>query len=180
MRVIAGRCRGRRLASVPATIRPTPDRLRESLFNALGNEVTDSVWLDALAGSGAVGIEALSRGAQHIVFNDRREEAILLIERNLKRCGITKGFEICQKDVFVLFRTLQRPRCDYLFLDPPYRFGRYRKLLAKALQCRALKEDAFVILELFKRTRIDFIPSGLELLRTLTAGDSHLLLLRRS
>jgi 16S rRNA (guanine966-N2)-methyltransferase len=140
--------------------------------------------LDAFAGTGAVGIEALSRGAKHVVFNDRDRSAYKSVEDNLIRCGVTTGFSVLHKDVFVLLRNpprvfSNRP-LDILFLDPPYDFGRYHKLLTKALSSQVIDEKTLVILELFKKEKLDFIPPDLSLRQTLKAGDSHLLFLSRS
>ena len=132
MRIIAGEFKGQRLKVPRHNVRPTSDRLRESLFNALGEKmITDSLWLDAFAGSGAVGIEALSRGAKHVVFNDRDRVALKVTEENLELCGISTGFTMFRKDVFVLLRnppdSISRRPLNVLFLDPPYDFGRYRR-----------------------------------------------------
>ena len=104
MRIIGGKHRGRRLATVRGEIRPTTDRARECLFNVLDKTVVGSVWLDAFSGTGAVGIEALSRGAEFINFNDRSFAAVRLLKKNLKLCGIEGGWEVQQKDVFILLR----------------------------------------------------------------------------
>ena len=184
MRIIAGKFRGQRLAAPSRGIKPTTDRLRESLFGALGDEnLKASFWLDAFAGSGAIGIEALSRGAEHVIFNDRDHIACKAVEDNLRRCGISSGYSLVRKDVFVLLRNPPRHvsgrTLDVLFLDPPYDFGRYRKLLTKLLESPLVGRKTLVILEIFKKTKLDFIPQELSLLRTLKAGDSHLLLLSR-
>lgn len=184
MRVIAGKFKGRRLTVPRANVRPTSERLRGGLFNALGEKrIVDSLWLDAFAGSGAVGIEALSRGAGHVVFNDRDELALKVIGSNLESCGISAGLTVLRKDVFVLLRNppgrLADRVLDVLFLDPPYDFGRYRKLLVKALASPLVDESTVLILEIFKKTRMDFLPEELSVGRTLKVGDSHLLFLCR-
>jgi len=182
MRIIAGEFKGQRLTVPRDKVRPTSERLRESLFNALGEElVMNSLWLDAFAGSGAVGIEALSRGAQHVLFNDRDRFAHEVIRSNLERCGVSTGFTVLQKDVFVLLRDppasfASRP-LGVLFLDPPYDFGRYRKLLLKAIDSRLVDHRTLLVLEIFKKTKLEFIPEELYVSRTLKGGDSHLLFL---
>lgn len=124
MRVIAGKFRSRRLAA-PAGIetRPTSDRLRETLFNVLGESVQDSVWLDLFAGSGAIGIEAISRGARMVHFVESSSRAIRAIRANLKTLGIAEGFDLVERDTMTALRTLDARgvRCDVCFLDPPYR-----------------------------------------------------------
>lgn len=128
MRVIAGKYRGRPLRSLVGTdIRPTSDRLRETLFNVLtaGNPgaLEGSVWLDLFAGTGAVGIEALSRGAKQVYFVETSAAAVKLIERNLQSLGIVAGYKILRDDLSGVLWRLQRQHvaADVVFLDPPYR-----------------------------------------------------------
>ncbi len=177
MRVISGRYRGRQLAPVRGRIRPTSDRLRETLFNIIGEAVVGSKWLDAFAGSGAVGIEALSREARHVVFNDISRDAIRLVEKNLQTAGIEEGFEIRGLEVFSLFRRVDMSDVDFIFLDPPYDFGRYAKLLEKMCSLCRLQPGVRVIVELFKKTVIQ-PPECLRLVREVQSGDSRLLFLQ--
>ncbi|MGD0571350.1 MAG: 16S rRNA (guanine(966)-N(2))-methyltransferase RsmD [Candidatus Sulfotelmatobacter sp.] len=128
MRVIAGKYRGRPVRSLTGTdIRPTSDRLRETLFDVLtaGNPqaLEGSVWLDVFAGTGAVGIEALSRGAKQVYFVENSAPAAELIERNLHGLGIAEGYQILRDDLSGMLWRLQRDRvvADLVFLDPPYR-----------------------------------------------------------
>lgn len=126
MRIIAGRFKGNRLKVPRSDVRPTSDRLRGSLFSALGDKMLQgSLWLDAFAGTGAVGIEALSRGAEHVIFNDRDRIAYQVVRDNLERCGIEEGCTLVRKDVFVLLRTpsqsLQKT-CQRSFSGPAIRF----------------------------------------------------------
>lgn len=177
MRIIGGKYRGRRLATVRGQIRPTTDRARECLFNVLGSTVVGSVWLDAFSGSGAVGIEALSRGAEFVTFNDRGVEAVRLLEKNLELCRIGIGWEVHQKDVFTLLKKLDSPPLDFVFLDPPYAFNRYQKLLDRVRRLDCLKTKTQVVLETFKKTPVPTLPEGLTLSRIVKAGDNQLLLL---
>ena len=128
MRVIAGKYRGRPLRSLRGTdIRPTSDRLRETLFNVLtaGNPAAleRTVWLDLFAGTGAVGIEALSRGARQIYFFEAAPPAAKLIEQNLHSLGIIEGYKILRDDLLRILWRLHREHvaADVVFLDPPYR-----------------------------------------------------------
>jgi 16S rRNA (guanine(966)-N(2))-methyltransferase RsmD len=128
MRVIAGKYRGRPLRSVRGTdIRPTSDRLRETLFNVLtaGNPdaLNGTLWLDLFAGTGAVGIEAFSRGARQVYFVENSRPATRLIEQNLDSLGITDGHKILQGDLLQILWRLHREHvaADVVFLDPPYR-----------------------------------------------------------
>ena len=128
MRVIAGKYRGRPLRSLRGTaVRPTSDRLRETLFNVLtaGNPAAleGTVWLDLFAGTGAVGIEALSRGARQIYFFESAPPTAKLIEQNLQSLGIVEGYKILRDDLLRILWRLHREHvaADVVFLDPPYR-----------------------------------------------------------
>jgi 16S rRNA (guanine966-N2)-methyltransferase len=128
MRVIAGKYRGRLLRSLRGTdIRPTSDRLRETLFNVLTpgdpQALEGTVWVDLFAGTGAVGIEAISRGAKQVYFVDTLAAAAKLIEQNLQSLGIASGYKILRDDLPGVLWRLQRQHvvADLVFLDPPYR-----------------------------------------------------------
>ena len=180
MRVIGGKYRGRRLATVRGEVRPTGDRLRESLFDILGAQVERSSWLDGLAGSGAVGIEALSRGAARVTFNDRDWAALRLLRKHLGLCAIEDGFEVHQKDIFVLLRQLRYPeRFDFVFLDPPYDFGREAKLLNRTAKCPLVQAGAIVILESLGKSPLPETPPSLQLFHQAQAANSRLSLYRQ-
>jgi 16S rRNA (guanine(966)-N(2))-methyltransferase RsmD len=140
MRVIAGKYRGRPLRSLRGTdIRPTSDRLRETLFNVLtaGNPeaLEGIVWLDLFAGTGAVGIEALSRGAKQAYFVETSAAAAKLIEQNLQSLGIVDGCKILRDDLAGILWRLEREHvvADVVFLDPPYRMRQAYEETLKAL-----------------------------------------------
>ncbi|HEV3510823.1 MAG TPA: 16S rRNA (guanine(966)-N(2))-methyltransferase RsmD [Candidatus Sulfotelmatobacter sp.] len=146
MRVIAGKYRSRPLQSLRGMdIRPTSDRLRETLFNVLtaGNPAAleDSVWVDLFAGTGAVGIEALSRGAREVHFVESSKAGAEAIRGNLQSLGIAAGFEIWQQELPQAFWRMERQKvaADVVFLDPPYRMkNAYGKTL------RALAESSLI------------------------------------
>ena len=118
MRVIAGKFRSRRLKSLPGlNTRPTPDRLRETLFNILSPRMEGCAFVDAYAGTGAVGIEALSRGARRAVFIDRSRAAVEVIRENLASLGLTGRSEVFTGKTLAV---LERVDADIVFLDPPY------------------------------------------------------------
>jgi 16S rRNA (guanine(966)-N(2))-methyltransferase RsmD len=121
MRVIAGEFRSRRLKTLPGhDVRPTPDRLREALFNILAPRIEGAVFLDAYAGTGAVGIEALSRGAARAIFVERGRAAAGVIGENLRALGVENRAELLQAKALSI---LGRRRVDMVFLDPPYRLA---------------------------------------------------------
>jgi len=181
MRVITGKFRGRRLATVPPGVRPTSDRLRESLFNVLGTSVPGSYWVDLFAGTGAVGIEALSRGARFVLFNERDIRAYRCLRRNLELCGIAEGFQALRKDALGLAGQLSSAEpADFVFVDPPYAFKGYQRLFQLLAQSPVVGEETLVLLEVFKKQSLDFLGSAWEELRRIEAGDSILFILRKS
>ncbi len=177
MRIIAGIFGIRRLASVQEGIRPSSDRLRETLFDILGNSVSGSNWLDPFAGSGAVGIEALSRGARFVVFNDKSLAATQLIRKNLEICKVQAGYEIHQVDVFRLLKDNRMPPLDFVFLDPHYSFPRLKKLLTAVSRIGSLQLSTSVVLELSRKTKTDFLENNWIVSRQLVTGDSQLVFL---
>ncbi|MEE2840082.1 MAG: 16S rRNA (guanine(966)-N(2))-methyltransferase RsmD [Acidobacteriota bacterium] len=174
MRIIGGQYRGRRLATVPEGLRPSSDRLRESLFGIVSDSIRDSVWVEPFVGSGAVAIEALSRGAGQLIVNDRSSESLQLVRKNLKVCQVQRGYTIHQRDAFVFLRKLDQLAIDFIFLDPPYRFGRHEKLLKTVGKLPGLKGTTWIILETDKQLKLDFIPANLSVFRTVRVGNSHL------
>jgi 16S rRNA (guanine(966)-N(2))-methyltransferase RsmD len=151
MRVISGKYRSRKLIAPPGLdTRPTSDRLRETLFNVLAASVPGSVWLDLFAGTGAVGIEALSRGAQRVHFVEASVRAARAIRANLASLGISDGFSLVERDAATALRQLetQSVTCDFCFLDPPYRQTRdYEQVLSFLSTSKLLKPDSMVIAE---------------------------------
>lgn len=185
MRVIAGKYRSRRLQSVPGEdVRPTSDRLRETLFNVLAASyrLEDSVWIDAYAGTGAVGIEALSRGARQIYFVEASQKAAALIRKNLGSLGIQDGFDVLEREAEQALRLLdsQAVACDFCFLDPPYRLQHeYEDCLGFLSQSRLLSPASLIIAEHDKH----FDPGEgfgvLQRFRTLRQGDAVLSFYRK-
>lgn len=181
MRVIAGKYRSRRLESLRGLrIRPTADRMRETLFNVLCAgapcALKGTVWVDLFAGSGAVGIEALSRGAAEVIFVEALPEAVALIEKNLRALGIATGFRIFKTDAIVRLGKLGAiEQADFVFLDPPYRMqDAYRRILTGLGRSGVLRPSARVIAEHDRK----FDPGGefgtLRRYRTLEQGDRAL------
>ncbi len=130
--------------------RPTSDRLRETLFNVVAPHIDDSVWLDLFAGSGAVGIEALSRGARSVYFVESAAAAARTIRKNLHTLGIEDGFHVIERDAEIALRMLdsQAVACDFVFLDPPYRkMGDYEQVLGFLSQSQLLAPESQVIAE---------------------------------
>jgi 16S rRNA (guanine966-N2)-methyltransferase len=182
MRVIAGKYRGRTLRSLAGTdIRPTSDRLRETLFNVLtaGNPqaLEGSVWLDLFAGTGAVGIEALSRGARQVYFVENSVPAAKLIERNLHGLGIAEGYLVLQDDLAGMLWRLQRDRvvADLVFLDPPYRMqSAYEETLLALADSSLIWAMSLVIAEHEKKFDLGDEFGSLRRTRKLIQGNTAL------
>lgn len=149
MRVIAGTAKGRTLISPKTdTIRPVLDQVKEAIFNILYNIEGSSV-LDLFAGTGAVGIEALSRGAARAVFVDHDEEAVQLIRKNLERCGFEGNGEILPMTVGKAINILSKKGqiFDLIFVDPPYECHFVRKTLMKLAQSPLLGKNSLIAVE---------------------------------
>jgi 16S rRNA (guanine966-N2)-methyltransferase len=131
LRVIAGIARGRKLKSVPGdTTRPVMDRVKEALFNILAGDVIDSNWWDLFAGTGAIGIEALSRGASFVRFSDLNRGPIETIKENVEHCGFGKQSEIRKGDAFGMLSTQADKKFEYIYIAPP----QYQEMWVKALR----------------------------------------------
>jgi 16S rRNA (guanine966-N2)-methyltransferase len=169
MRVIAGEFRSRRIKSLPGReLRPTPDRLRETLFNIIAAEVPGSVFLDAYAGTGAVGIEALSRGASRAIFLEKNKGALALIRENLDSLGVLSRAAVISGPAL---RELGGRRADIVFLDPPYPLeSEYRQ----ALQLIARAAPKLVIAQHSVRFDPGDYAGALVRFRLVKQGDSAL------
>ncbi len=150
MRVISGSARGHRLQSVPGDgTRPITDRAKEALFSILGNWIEGRYVLDLFGGTGAVGIEALSRGAEHVFFVDRSRAAVRTILQNLTHCRVAESATVARRDSFDFIEKFDGEPFDLIYIAPP----QYRALWKKALEAvdaraELLVEDSVVIVQL--------------------------------
>jgi len=150
LRVISGSAKGRKLKSVPGdTTRPVMDRVKEALFNILAGDVLDSNWWDLFAGTGAIGIEALSRGAMFIRFSDLNRAPIETIKENVENCGFSKQSEIRKGDAFGMLTAQTDRRFEYIYIAPP----QYQEMWSKALKLADenigwLTDDGTVIVQI--------------------------------
>ncbi|MCR2820834.1 16S rRNA (guanine(966)-N(2))-methyltransferase RsmD [Lederbergia panacisoli] len=132
MRVISGTCKGRPLKSVSGNgTRPTTDKVKETLFNVIGPYFSEGLGLDLFAGSGGLGIEALSRGLDHVIFVDRDSNAIQTIHQNIALCNMEEKSEVFRNTADRALKALLKRdlQFDYIFLDPPYRKQKLEELL---------------------------------------------------
>lgn len=182
MRVVAGIYRSRILKSLQGlALRPTSDRLRETLFNVLGPGVAGARFLDLFAGTGAIGIEALSRGAAEVVFIENHLPAVTLIRRNLASLGIGSGFTVISADALRGLGILAsrkkggKPGFDYVFLDPPYAAAEdYARVLRFLGPADLLASGGIVIAEHRRNFDLPKEAGALRRVRVLKQGDAAL------
>jgi 16S rRNA (guanine966-N2)-methyltransferase len=182
MRVIAGTFRSRRLKGPgKLRLRPTSDRLRETLFNVLGPAVRDALFVDLYAGTGAIGIEALSRGAREVVFVEEHAATAQLVRENLAGLGISpgahKGVELIEATALKSLETLAaRHRvADFIFLDPPYEEEEEHLRILEFLDASHLVAPrGLVIVEHSRKTELPERLDRLERVRLLEQGDAAL------
>jgi 16S rRNA (guanine966-N2)-methyltransferase len=188
MRVIAGTYRSRLLKSLKGlALRPTSDRLRETLFNVLGPSVASSRFLDLFAGTGAIGIEALSRGAAEVVFVENHAPAAALIRGNLESLGIRNGATVLAVDVLRGLEMLasskkgQASGYGYVFLDPPYAASKdYLRVLESLGSGNLLAPGGMVIAEHRRSFDLPEEAGALQRYRVLKQGDAALSFYRRA
>ena len=188
MRIIAGRLKGRRLnAPRGRAVRPTSDSLRETLFNVLGPSVENARVLDAFAGTGALGIEAWSRGARHVTFVEKDRSAQMVLVANLKACGLIpedQDPQRTQQDAcaiirgdFLSARATGAP-FDLVLLDPPYDIARLEEAVERGVAAAA--DAGRVVLEHSRRRESPAAAGSFVRSRVLVAGDSALSFYQRS
>lgn len=181
MRVIAGSARGRRLKSVDDLgVRPTTDRLKESLFSTLGPGIRGKRVLDLYAGSGGLGIEALSRGAEHATFVESDPAAAAMIDANLATTGLADRAQVIRQraERFADGNRFGRQKVfDVALVDPPYETGIPAEVLKALAAGGRLAEDAMVVVEVSSRLEYLGPPVGYRLLDARKYGDSKLLYL---
>ena len=188
MRVIAGTYRSRILKSLKGLeLRPTSDRLRETLFNVLGADVAGSRFIDLFAGTGAIGIEALSRGASEVVFVENCSPAAELIRRNLEALGIRKGAIVLAADALRGLEKLsskernKSSQYDFVFLDPPYAAAKdYARVLESLGSGNLLAPGGLVIAEHRRSFELPEEVGALQCYRVLKQGDAALSFYRRA
>jgi 16S rRNA (guanine966-N2)-methyltransferase len=182
MRVIAGKYRSRRLKSLKGmALRPTSDRLRETLFNILGERVAGARFVDAFAGTGAMGIEALSRGAQEVVFIEKHAPAATLIKKNLELLEVRAGARVLPVDTLHGLEILAKENCGgrevaaIVFLDPPYANAEdYDRVLSFLGFGTLLGEGSLVIAEHRRNFELPEAIGNLQRVRVLRQGDATL------
>lgn len=179
MRIVGGEAGGRRiLAPEGRNTRPTAERVREAVFSMLGGRLDGEVVLDVFAGSGAMALEALSRGAERAVLCESSRQAAAVIRRNIDSLGYGERAQLIARDWRV---ALAWPGGGFsvVFIDPPYkRVDEYRQVLEHLAACGRLAPGAYLVLEHEAHTRLDGLPSVYEQLKPHRYGDTAITLLR--
>jgi 16S rRNA (guanine(966)-N(2))-methyltransferase RsmD len=178
LRIIGGACRGRRLYTPKGLrIRPTSDRVKESIFNIIAatlGSLEGLAVLDIFAGTGNLGIEALSRGAVKGTFVDNHQESVLLVKRNLELTGLADRSEVLRQDAVAALKGLAEAgdRFGIVFMDPPYHSESLTKVLDFISDSRIIDRDSLVIAEFSPRDELDTIYGGLQQVDRRTYGDT--------
>ena len=181
LRVIAGKAKGRKLKSVPGdTTRPVTDRVKEALFNILAGDVVDSRWWDLFAGTGAIGIEALSRGAAFVRFTDLNRAPIETIRFNVDHCGFGKQSEIRRGDAFMMLSRGSDAQFEYIYIAPP----QYMEMWEKAMELvdedlNWLSADGWVIAQIDPKEYKKLVLENLEEIEQRRYGSTLLIIYER-
>ena len=167
MRVIAGKARSLRLKTPAGTeVRPTTDRIKETLFNMIQMEVPGSLFIDLFAGSGGIGIEALSRGARRAYFVDNAAEAAACIRDNLAFTGLSESATLLRQDAALALRQINEKEADIIFMDPPYQDGCEERIFRVLPEMPYVTENTMIILEAEVNRQMDFLEDlGFEVVR---------------
>ncbi len=154
MRVISGTARGTKLNSIDSiSTRPTLDRVKESLFNILQPYIYKAHVLDLFAGSGALGIEALSRGAQNCTFCDKSYESVQMLKQNIQRTKLVEKSIVIHKDYKVCLKMLKGKKFDIIFLDPPYKLNVAVDAIKIILELKLLNKNGIIVIETDEKER---------------------------
>jgi len=158
MRVIAGTARSLPLKAPNGdNTRPTTDRIKETLFNMIQNEVPGCVFMDLFSGSGAIGIEALSRGAKKAYFIENNKDSLQCIQENIVFTKFTEHAIVIKQDVISALAGIQEKHVDLVFMDPPYKEGYDKKVLQFLAECSFIDSDTLIIVEEAKDTDFSYV-----------------------
>lgn len=159
MRVTTGKYRGRKLIENKFEhIRPTADVVKQAIFNKLAFELDGSTILDLFCGTGALGIEGLSRGANEVVFADKDSRSIMLTKKNLESLGVKENCKVITGDFKNVIKMLSGQKFDIILLDPPYKSGVYEETIKRIFEEKLLSEDGVIVCEHAQKDNFDFSP----------------------
>lgn len=175
MRIITGRAKGTNLFTPKNyDVRPTADRVKESVFNIIGSSIVDARVLDAFAGTGNLGLECWSRGAASVIFVDKSRESLKLVQRNVEKCHAEDDCRLLEGEAASQIARLERQGevFDFIFLDPPYHKGLLEKFLAKLAEHSIASANCRIVAERAADEKMPVLPEGFELQREEKYGST--------
>ena len=181
MRIISGTARGTKLYTLEGqTTRPTLDRVKESLFNIIQNEIPNSIFLDLLSGSGAIGLEAASRGAKKVILCDKSKDAIQIIKKNIEKTHLSEKVKLYNLDYELLLKTKVKEKLDIVYIDPPYDSDLVIKSIKCVIEQKLADENSVIIIETDDEKRIlkDIENLEIEVTDTRKYGRASLIFLK--
>lgn len=181
MRIISGKARGTKLYTLEGeNTRPTLDRVKESIFNIIQNDIFDSVFLDLFSGSGAIGLEAVSRGAQKAILCDKSKEAINIIKKNIEKTHFTEQIELYNLDFEECLKR-QKENIDIIYIDPPYQTNYIQKSLQILQNSQFITEQTKIILETDNEERVleEIKDLKFEVIDKRKYGIAHIIFLQK-
>lgn len=181
MRIISGTARGTKLFTLDSlSTRPTLDRVRESVFNIIQNDILDSVFLDLFSGSGAIGLEAASRGAKEVILCDKEKEAANIINKNIEKTHFENKVKLYNTDFKTCLNKLNNKKVDIIYLDPPYKTDMIKEALTKIIETKILKESSIIILETDESEKIkkELYNMDLEIIDERKYGRAEIIFLK--
>ena len=181
MRINAGKWKGRNLYSVEGlATRPTPDMMKQALFNIIGDRINNSSFCDVFAGTGNVAFEALSRGAKSAVVIENSRPALNVIRQNAEKLGCARELIVMSNDAVIALNLLKGREFNFIFIDPPYNMGFEQKVLEAIEQNGLLAENGMVIVQFeAKRSIVDIVPDCYELVDERKYGRSSFIMLKK-
>ena len=181
MRIISGKARGTRLYTLDGIdTRPTLDRVKESIFNIIQNDIKDSIILDLFSGSGAIALEFISRGAKKAIICEKSKEAINIINKNIEKTHFKDYVQIYNKDFENCLKDLSGQKFDYIYLDPPYKTNYVFKALNLILDLNLIDETSKVIIETDDEERIldDLEKINIEIIDKRKYGRAYIIFVK--
>lgn len=155
MRIISGTARGTKLYTLDSNLtRPTLDRVKESIFNIIQNEVTNSTVLDLFSGSGAIGLEAASRGAKKVILCDKSKDAMNIINKNIEKTHLKDKIEVYNTDYITCLNKIKKEKIDLIYLDPPYNTNMAIEALKEIIKLKLITNSSIVIIETDNKKKI--------------------------
>lgn len=181
MRIISGKAKGTKLYTLEGkTTRPTLDRVKESIFNIIQNEVTDSIFLDLFSGSGAIGLEAASRGAKKVIMCDKSKEAIKIISKNIEKTYLSEKIELYNLDSESLLKNKIKEKLDIIYIDPPYDSDLVFTSIDIILKNKMIDEKSLIIIETDNENKIleQITCMGIEIIDKRKYGRANIIFLK--